>query len=158
MCNGFYCIPHSIYTDLAHTHVSTRRIKDLCLKRFVAPCTQNSFGDRSTLYTCCRSSCVERLAVISATGHKLQTFQAITERTQWLQTTTAHCDCVFVRLIAHSLTYLRTHAQRTSIGLPMTAVTMTTMTAAFAVGVNVSGSPETPNSPVSSLTSASRWS
>ena len=36
---------------------------------------------RRQKFFCCRSSCVERLAIISAAGHELQPLQACTERT-----------------------------------------------------------------------------
>ena len=42
----------------------------------VVPRAHNSFGDKSF---CCRPSGVERLAITSAAGHELQTYQACTE-------------------------------------------------------------------------------
>jgi len=51
--------------------------------------THNSFG-RWQKFCCCQSSCVERLAIISAAGHELQPLQARTERT-YVQATVDHC-------------------------------------------------------------------
>ena len=77
------CIP-SCGTPLKqrYSHPQLRSTSDRC----VVLRTHNSFGNRSF-----RTSCAEHL---TCTGHKLETFQAVTERThvQAAQTTTLHRD------------------------------------------------------------------
>jgi len=58
---------HWLPSDLVHLW------EDMCRSTHTQQFWQQKF-------LCCWSSCVERLAIISATGHELQTFQAVTER------------------------------------------------------------------------------
>ena len=59
-------------------------------------------------FLCCRSSCVEHFAIVPLTGHELQAFQEVTERTCAIYAVVDHGGLsliVLCRLEAHSLTW-----------------------------------------------------
>ena len=90
------------------TNTSHPQLRSASGRICVVPRTHNSFGDK---FFSCRSSCVERLAIISAAGHELQPLQACTERTclcysRPRRTVTNLLSCT---LEAYLLTYLLTY-------------------------------------------------
>jgi len=90
-------------------------------------------------FLCCRSSCVERLATTSGTGHELQTFQAVTEGTQCLSCRRPRrtVTVVFV-CFKSSLTYLLTYLLRPRVTQP----NMTARVGLCVAGPDVVGRPK----------------
>jgi len=67
--------------DIAPAHRARDTVELNCAVRHrsssVLTCNQPTLP---TFFLCCRSSCVERLAIISATAHELQPLQTCTDK------------------------------------------------------------------------------